>query len=65
MNSLQAGCFISVAQSTPQFNSTKFIYTCFSKFIMVVYPHFYQRNLSKASTNSMVGGGLQESTWAQ
>ena len=66
MNSSQAGCFISVAQSSPQFKTTHFyIHLLFQVYHGCLPVFCYQRNLSKASTNSTAGGGLQESTEAQ
>ena len=66
MNSLQAGCFVSMAQSSPQFKSTHFyIHLLFQVYHGCLPPFCYQRNVSKASINSTVGGGLQESIWAQ
>jgi hypothetical protein len=65
MNSFQAGCFISEAQSSPQFKPTHFYIHLLFQDCHGCLPTFcYQRNLSKARTNSTVGGGLQGGTWA-
>jgi len=61
MNSLQVGCFVSVAQSSPRFRSTHFyIHLLFQVYHGCLPPFCHQRNLSKGSTNSTVHGGLQE-----
>ena len=66
MNSLQTGCFVSLAPSSPQFKPTQFyIHLLFQDYHGYLPLFYYRRNLLKASTNSTAGGGLQESTRAQ